>query len=260
MLTSLILVLSTSYVAWYLERHEMAAVYPFDDTYATPAQAGAQGLVETTLKTEDGASLIVWRADAELGQPTVVYFSGNAGALRDRAQRLSQISEAGYGVIAPAYRGSSGSTGTPEEALLVSDAAAVAQGLPSDVILYGESLGAAIAIRLAAEGIGQAVVLEAPFTSLGDLVAAQFPAEDLSGVLTQRWDSLSLMGALSQPLMVIHGETDHVVPQRMGRAIFEAAGSTDKTFVSVSEHGHTGLWTEAVRSDLFTFLDRNSRD
>ncbi|MEO0918368.1 MAG: hypothetical protein AAFY31_15510, partial [Pseudomonadota bacterium] len=90
MLTSLVLVLSTSYVAWYLERHELAAVYPFDETYATPAEAGALGLVETTLNTDDGARLIVWRADAAAGQPTVIYFSGNAGALKDRAPRLSQ--------------------------------------------------------------------------------------------------------------------------------------------------------------------------
>ncbi|MEM7719637.1 MAG: alpha/beta fold hydrolase [Pseudomonadota bacterium] len=260
MLTTLIFVLSTSYIAWYLEKHEIAAVYPFDETYATPAQAGAQGLTEATVETQDGARLIVWRAEAAADHPTVIYFSGNAGALKDRAPRLAQISAEGYGVIAPAYRGSSGSTGAPEEAVLVSDAIALAEGLQGDVILYGESLGAAIAIRLAADGIGQAVVLEAPFTSLGDLVAAQFPTEDLTGILTQRWDSLSLMSALSQPLMVIHGETDRVVPHRMGRAIFEAAGSTDKTFLSVSEQGHNGLWTDAVRSDIFAFLQRDFRE
>ncbi len=256
MLTSLIAVLSTSYVVWYLERFELAAVYPFDETYATPADAGAPKLVETAFETEDGARLIVWRAAASAGRPTIVYFPGNAGALKDRADRFARFVDAGFGLVAPAYRGSSGSTGAPEERLLVADAAAVVEDVPGQLVLYGESLGAAIAIRLAAQGVGDAVVLEAPFTSLSDLVAAQFPMEDLGDTLTQKWDSLATVGAVRQPLLVIHGEADRVVPLEMGQSIFEAAGSPDKAFLPVSGHGHTALWTGGVQSELFGFMAR----
>ncbi len=257
MLKTLVLVLSTSYVAWYLEQFELAAVYPFDESYATPSEAGVPRLLETKFDTEDGARLIVWRADARDGQPTVVYLAGNSGTLKDRAQRFARLVERGYGVVAPAYRGSSGSTGKPEETLLVADAIALARDVSGPLVLYGESLGAAVAIRLAADGIGQAIVLEAPFTSLVDLVAVQFPTEDVSHAITQRWESLATIGAVRQPLLVIHGEADRFVPFEMGQAIFEAAGSMDKVFLPVRDHGHTALWTGTVRRGLFAFLDRD---
>lgn len=257
MLTALFAVLSTSYIAWYFETHERAAVYPFDTTYATPAEAGAPKLVETVFETEDGARLIVWKAAAAAGRPTVYYFPGNAGALKDRADRFATLIEDGYGLVAPAYRGSSGSTGAPEESVLVADALALAATFDGPLILYGESLGAAVAIRLAADGIGDAVVLEAPFTTLGDLVEVQFPAESLGGFLTQRWDSLTAVTGVRQPMLVIHGEADRIVPIEMGRSIFDAAGSEDKAFLSVADHGHTSLWTVDVRADLFAFLSRD---
>jgi len=257
MLKTAFAVLSTSYIAWYFENHELAVVYPFDTTYVSPAEAGASALTETRFDTPDGARLVIWQASAPEGQPTIVYFPGNAGTLQDRAIRFAEFVDAGFGVVAPAYRGSSGSTGSPEEALLVADAIAVAEQLTGPVILYGESLGAAVAIQLASRGVGQAVVLEAPFTSLVDLVSAQYPMEDLDDTITQRWDSLGTVGALRQPLMVIHGERDRLVPLAMGEAIFDAAGSDDKTFLPVAQRGHAELWTSTVRTELFAFLERD---
>ena len=257
MLSSLFLILSTSYVEWYLERHELAAVYPFDTTYSTPADAGAPKLVETTVETPDGATLIVWRAAASAGRPTIVYFPGNAGALKDRAARFAELIDLGFGLVAPAYRGSSGSTGAPEETVLVEDALRIVDTVNGTVVLYGESLGAAVAIQVATMGAGDAVVLEAPFTSLVDLVAAQYPTEDVRDLITQTWDSLSRIGGLRQPLLVIHGEEDRLVPQDMGRSVFAAAGTKDKVFLSVPAQGHAGLWTADVKPELVAFLVRN---
>ncbi len=117
MLKTALLILSTSYVAWYMEQHEHMAVYPFDATYATPEAAGEPHLNEAVFNADDGAKLILWQAAAQPGRPTVLYFSGNAGTLKDRAERFHRLIDRGFGVIAPAYRGSSGSAGKPEEAL-----------------------------------------------------------------------------------------------------------------------------------------------
>lgn len=253
MLNALFAVLTTSYVAWYIERHELSAVYPFDATYATPDEAGVPGLYEVRVTMPDGAELVVWRVAAADGRPTVLYFSGNAGTLKDRAERFRGLAARGYGVVAPAYRGSSGSTGKPEETLLVRDARAIAGSIDGPVVLYGESLGAAVAIRLAADGVGERLVLEAPFTSVIDLVAEQFPAEDLDHLITQRWDSLARVGTVRQPLLVIHGESDTVVPFRMGESILDAAGSEEKALVALEGLGHTGLWDE-VEARVFAFL------
>ncbi|NNE88317.1 MAG: alpha/beta hydrolase [Silicimonas sp.] len=252
-----LMILSTSYFAWYFETYETSAVYPFDPSYATPADAGEGRLIEERLQTRDGETLVVWRARATNGKATLVYFSGNAGGLKDRADRFRQLIDAGYGVIAPAYRGSSGSTGSPDEMALLSDALSLVEAeAGAALVLYGESLGTAVAIRLAADGFGSRVVLEAPFTSFTDLVGLQFPTEDLSELITQKWENLPHAPGVNQPLLVLHGSEDRTVPIAMGRQIFELAGSDDKQFFEVSDSGHSGLWTAEARAALFAFLDR----
>lgn len=256
MLNTAMFILTTSYVAWYFEHHEINAVYPFDTTYATPTTAGEPRLNEVVFETEDGESLILWRAAAETGKPTVLYFSGNAGGLKERSDRFRQFLDQGFGVVAPAYRGSSGSTGAPEEMALLADARAVAQAEDTGtLVLYGESLGTAVAIRLAAEGIGQKVVLESPFTSIPDLIMVQHPAETLDHLITQRWESHLYIADVTQPLLVVHGDQDRLVPFAMGETIFGTAGSTDKELMKISDKGHAGLWTTEVQAAVVAFLD-----
>ena len=257
MLKATLLFLSTSYFAWYMEHFELSMIYPFDASYATPEVAGEPRLAEMRIATGDGEELIVWRAEAQKGKPTLVYFPGNAGGLKDRADRFSRLIDAGYGVTALAYRGSSGSSGRPEELLLIEDASNIAtaeSGRP--LIFYGESLGTAVAIKLAAEGLGDALVLEAPFTSIKELVKNQYPDESLDHLITQRWESLDLMPTVQQPLLVIHGADDRIVPVLMGHKIFNQAGSTSKTFIEVAGRGHNGLWTLEAQDALFEFLNR----
>ena len=258
MLKLALMFLSTSYVAWYLEQFETSAVYPFDTSYESPEDAGEARLTEQRLKTKDGENLIVWRFKALRGKPTIIYFSGNAGGLKDRTERFRQLIDAGFGVIAPAYRGSSGSTGAPNETALLADAMTIVAAEHSrPLVLYGESLGTALAIRLAATGLGNAVVLEAPFTSFTELVGIQFPAEDLTNLITQKWESARHAPDLNQPLLVIHGSNDHMVPITMGREIFDAAGSLEKQFFEVTGVGHSGLWTAEAKDILFAFLNRS---
>lgn len=257
MLNVILMILSTSYFAWYFQTHETAAVYPFDASYASPVDAGEARLIEQRLNTDDGENLIIWRAAPAPGKPTIVYFSGNAGGLKDRTDRFAQLLDAGYGLIAPAYRGSSGSTGNPNEMALLDDAARIVGAEKTPLVLYGESLGTAVAIRLAADGFGSAVVLEAPFTSITDLVSMQFPSEDLSELITQKWESAAHAPDLNQPLLVIHGSDDRTVPIAMGRQIFDVAGSRDKAFLEVARAGHSGLWTPHARATLFAFFDRS---
>ena len=256
MLSAAFFVLSTSYVAWYFQQNEIKAVYPFDATYATPAEAGAPRMEEGSFATDDGETLVLWRAEAQPDKPTVLYFSGNAGGLKERSERFSKLIDQGYGVVAPAYRGSSGSTGKPDEMTLLDDARALAASLEDlPLVIYGESLGTAVAIRLAAEGTGDRIVLEAPFTSIPDLVLSQHPTETLDHLITQRWESHLYMPDVTQPLMVVHGDRDHLVPITMGETIFGSAGSKDKKFLRIDDMGHSGLWTGEMQSALFMFLN-----
>ncbi len=257
MLAMLVSLVGTSYVAWYIERYEKMAVYPFDSTYATPDASGEPRLHETWVETTDGARLLVWRADPAPGKPTILYLMGNAGGLRERSERFRRFLDRGFGIVALAYRGSSGSTGRPEEAVLVADALALARSEAGPLVLYGESLGAAVAIRVAAEGVGRRLILEAPFTSVPDLLHAQYPGEDLSHLVTQRWDSLATIEHVTLPLLVVHGDRDHLVPFEMGRRIHDRAGSKEKRFLKVTGAGHSGLWTVDTQLALFDFLSED---
>lgn len=255
MFSAAVFVLSTSYIAWYFQQHEIKAVYPFDATYSTPGDAGAPRMHEAAFATEDGETLVLWRAQAAADKPTVVYFSGNAGGLKERSDRFSRLIDEGFGVVALAYRGSSGSTGMPDETALISDARALVASLDAmPLVIYGESLGTAVAIRLAAEGLGDRVVLEAPFTSIPDLILSQHPTEKLDHLITQRWESHLYVSRVTQPLLVVHGDRDHLVPITMGEEIFGMAGSDDKHFLRIADKGHNGLWTDEVQKALFAFL------
>lgn len=256
MLKSTFIILATSYFAWHLERFETSVIYPFDNTYETPASAGEPRLRETRFVTTDGEELILWRSAPRDGRPTILYFPGNAGGLRDRVERFSHLIDRGYGVTALGYRGSSGSTGRPNEMALVEDAIAVStREVARPLVLYGESLGTAVAIKLAGRGVGDAVVLEAPFTSVVELIERQHPTEDLDHLVTQRWESLDGAAAVRQRLLVIHGSDDHLVPVQMGRAIFAVAGSVNKRFLEIDGGSHNDLWSGETLAVLYDFLE-----
>jgi len=252
-----LLALSTSYFAWFIERHENQVVYPFDSTYSTPKDAGETRLQEIRFDTEDGETLILWHAPAPGSRPTVVYLPGNAGTLAKRTDRFSTLIDKGFGLIAVSYRGSSGSSGRPSEDQLTEDAAAVAAKFaPENSILYGESLGAALAIKLGVAGVGRAVVLEAPFTSIPDVVAVQYPQEDLTNLFTQLWDSENTIQNLQQPLLILHGTEDRLVPIAQSERLIDAAGSASKRLVQVKGSGHQDVWMSEATRELFTFLSQ----
>lgn len=255
MVESLAILLTTSYIAWFFQHHETQALYPFDRAYAAPPDPR---IAETRLTTQDGESLVVWTAPPDPGHPVVFYLLGNAGSLSDRTDRFEDLLDEGFGLIAHGYRGSSGSTGNPDEASLTRDARLVAtkaEAFDAALVLYGESLGAAVAIKLAQEGIGSRLALEAPFTTLPDLVDTQFPTENLGTTISEHWDNATRIRTVNQPLMILHGARDRLVPQDMGRTLYANAASADKRFIDVLGAGHGALWRDGTRQTILDFIE-----
>ena len=256
-------VLLMTYEEWFLRTYEMQSIYPFDATRVAPAEAGEGRLREVTFDTADGEVLILWVGTPNGAAATILYLPGNAGNLATRAQRFSHFLDLGYGVVALGYRGSSGSSGRPNEAALSSDALQVFDAVQSltgtadgAVILYGESLGTALATKIAIQRDARGVVLEAPFTSIPDLAKIQYPGIDLSGILTQFWDTAAIIGDMDEPLLILHGTDDRLVPLAQGQTIFALAGSRQKWMEALPGVGHQGLWTETALAALDAFLDR----
>jgi pimeloyl-ACP methyl ester carboxylesterase len=235
-------------------------IYPFDPRHVSPEQAGLAQVAESRIETPDGETLLVWTAPPKRGKPVILYFHGNAGNLATRAGRFQRMLDQGFGLIAPAYRGSSGSSGTPSEAALIADARLIADHpsfrKSSKRVIYGESLGTAVAIALIAQGAhADALLLEAPLTSLQGMAQTHYPAlSQLAEHLTNQWPSKDRAQKLNLPLMIVHGTNDTLIPIEMGRQIHAAAPSRNKEFLAVQGAGHTDLWRSDTLPRIWRFL------
>ena len=237
-------------------------IYPFDPTRVSPAAAGEPRLTERFLTASDGTNLVVWVGGKPKSGRWVVYFHGNAGNLAVRAQRFDRLLDRGYGVVAMAYRGSSGSGGAPTEAAIQADSRMLHQSLrqligrnPRRVIYYGESLGTAVATDLAATYPPDGLILEAPFRSLDVLVAEQFWMFPVSLGLRNHWPTENNIQRVTSPLFVMHGEADRTIPVEHGQRVFDLASSPQKTLRRVPGIGHTGHWDVAGQRAIFRFID-----
>jgi hypothetical protein len=218
-----------------------AALYAFQDRLIyfpdptpppAPALLGLRGVEARTLRTADGLAILAWTvAPANDRAPVVLYLHGNGGSLLHRAPRVQRFQREGWGALFVQWRGYGGNPGSPSEAGLSDDARAGLAALQADgvaparIVLWGESLGTGIALRLAAEqpdAIG-AVVLESPYTSLLDLAKRHYPLLPSGLLLRDRYDSLSRIGAVRAPMLILQGSRDTLVPPEMGRALAAAA-------------------------------------
>lgn len=229
--------------AWLGQRRLM---YVPDATRYVPETLGLSGVREDEVRTPDGARLIVWRLPARNGMPSLLYLHGNAGGLATRADRLRRYQAQGLGVAMMSYRGYSGSTGYPTEAHNVADALLVldklvGEGLElSRIVVYGESLGAAVAVQVAVQRAVGGLVLDAPFTSMTEMALRTYPFLPVRPLIADRYDSIQHIRSVSAPLLVLHGATDELIPVSMGQQLYQAATSK-KQIVIFPGGKHTDL-------------------
>jgi uncharacterized protein len=238
-------------------------IYPFDPTYTTPAQAGEPRLSEKILTTDDGQSLIIWARAAMGRKATIVYFHGNAGNLAARAERFNRLINRGYGVVAMAYRGSSGSSGRPSETLISKDALLLRANLKQvlgqepkgKIIYFGESLGTGVAIKLATRIRPDALILEAPYTSIVDLAAKQMPVFPIRTVLDQRWESRAYIGEITNPTLILHGTDDRVIPYSHGKTMFDLSPAKNKVMITIKGGGHLSAFSVEGQTAIYRFIE-----
>jgi uncharacterized protein len=213
-------------VAAVLYVAQRSMMYFPETIHTTPAQAGLPEAEEITLKATDGVSLVGWHVAPRGDKPVIVYFHGNGGALRYRVGRFRKLISDGIGIVAIEYRGYGGSGGSPTERGLIADgeaAYAFAAGRYNTqrLVLWGESLGAAIAVRLAAEKPVARVILEAPFTSAAAVAGLRYWYLPMRLLIKDQYRSDEFIGRVTAPVLILHGVHDHVVPFAMGMRMFE---------------------------------------
>jgi hypothetical protein len=193
----------------------------------------------------DGIRLHAWYAPAPGPAPVLVWSHGNGGNIGWRAQALSALAAEGLAVLAYDYRGYGRSGGRPTEDGVSLDAEAAWESLradgvaPTRIVAFGESLGGAIAIRLATARPCAAVAVVSTFTTIRAVARHHFGP--LAAFAGQRFDTLTRLRTLAVPLLVAHGDRDEVVPYALGEALF-AAATVPKRFVRVAGAGHNDVF------------------
>ena len=130
---------------------------------------------------------------------------------------------------------------------MTSDARAVMDYLagegidPARIILYGESLGTGLAVKLAAQWPVAGVILEAPPGSIAEVAQFHYWYLPAKWLTLDRWDVFSELAQNTAPLLVIHGERDNTVPQRFGRRLYEAAPEPKEALFPAGAN-HNDLW------------------
>jgi fermentation-respiration switch protein FrsA (DUF1100 family) len=229
------------------------------------ALVGHPAVEAIEVATADGLRLLAWQAPpATATSPVLLYLHGNGGTLAHRAGRMRDFLHLGWGVVMVEYRGYGGNPGQPSEDGLAADARAgleaiQAMGIPAwRTVLWGESLGTGVVVRLAAErpaAVG-ALILESPFTSLLDMARRHYPWAPARLLLRDRYDSLSRIGAVQAPVLILQGLRDEIVPPAMGHALAAAAGGLVEIW-EVPEAGHNDLGLHGAIEAVSGFLARH---
>jgi len=223
------------------------------------------GVREIAFATADGLELFSWYRPPPANAPVILYCHGNGGHIGYRAGRLGRFVEAGYGALMLEYRGYGGNPGRPTEQGLYADGAAALaflgrEGIARErIVVYGESLGGAVAVRLALACRPGALVLECPFTSLVDIGRLRFPFVPVRLLLRDRFELISAVGGVAAPVLVLHGERDGIVPVACGRAVL-AAASEPKEGWFAPQARHMNLADFGGLDAVFDFLARRLGD
>ena len=175
--------------------------------------------------------LVSWYFEKNSDYKTILFFHGNAGKLDNRVYKLNELSKLEINYLIIAYRGFSGNEGKPTESGLYEDAKSAKIWLNNngvkdkDIILYGESLGTAVAVDLASKHKFAGIILESPFTSMTRLAQKYYPIFPVKIILKDKFDSINKIQKINSPLLVMHGEKDTIVPFSMGVEIFEKSNT-----------------------------------
>jgi len=237
---------------------QRSLMYFPDRTHVTPAAAGLPEATEVPLTASDGVQIRVWHVAPQAGKPVILYFHGNGGALRYRVERFHRLITAGIGLVALEYRGYGGLAGSPSEQGLIRDAEAAyayaaAHYSVQQIVVWGESLGSAVAVALAAEKPVDRVILEAPFTSALAIAERRYWYLPVRLLMKDQFRSDERIDKVTAPLLILHGVHDRVVPYAMGERLFELANKP-KHIVRFLDGGHEDLDNNGALDAVARFL------
>jgi fermentation-respiration switch protein FrsA (DUF1100 family) len=222
----------------------------------TPADAGMD-YQDVSLETADGVTLHGWFVPGQSSR-VLLFFHGNAGNISHRLDSIRQFQELGLSVFIIDYRGYGQSGDKISETGIYSDAEAAWRHLTedrgisdNDVIVFGRSLGASAASRLATQHPPLALIVEASFTSVPDIAQELYPWLPARWLCRFRHATVDHIRDVHCPVLVVHSRDDEIIPFHHGETIF-ASANEPRTFLALrGSHNdaflqHKNTYTEGI--------------
>ncbi|WP_234250836.1 alpha/beta hydrolase [Billgrantia desiderata] len=237
-------------LAWFFQERLLYLPHVGREHVATPAERGL-GWEQVELQTADGVQLDAWWIPVEDARGKLLFFHGNAGNISHRLDSILQFHRLGLSVLILDYRGYGRSEGRPSEEGTAQDARAGWRWLTEqqeasadEIVLFGRSLGAAVAAELAASLAPQvqpaAVILESPFRSVPALGQQLYPFLPVRWLATLDYPTERYVTHIESPLLVIHSRDDEIIPFSEGEAVYRAANEP-KELLTIRGGHNTGF-------------------
>lgn len=228
-----------------------------------PSETALAAMQVVRLKTADGLSLTSWYKKAQEGYPTIILFHGNGGNIAGR-EKARWFYEQGYGFLSVEYRGYGGNAGIPSEKGFYLDADAAYSFLKENditsdnTIVWGESLGTAVATYYAAQHSAQKLILQSPFTTIPSVAAHHYwYVPFVEKLVKYSFNNLERMPKLTMPLLVCHGAMDTIIPLHHAEQLHTAAASKHKKLWIAPKGNHTNLEQSGMLPVIQQFIERH---
>ena len=213
---------------------------------------------ELLLKSDDGATLHGLWIKAEKPKGLIIYFHGNTGSLKRWGKVATQLTDYDYDVLAPDYRGYGKSTGKPSEKVLIQDAelfynAALEHYTEDQIVIYGRSLGSAVAVQLAAKTNPKLLILETPFNSLLDVARSQVPIFPYKLMLKHHFRSDLFIEQVKSPIVFMHGTRDSQVRYKSALKLYNRVSDREDVIFQTFKGGdHNNLSSYSEYNKILT--------
>ncbi len=225
--------------AFLLINQDRMIFIPLDSFITTPSKTGMNH-EEIFLEVSPEENIHAWYFPLSDSAPTILFCHGNAGNISYRLNAVNMFLNLGCSVLLFDYRGYGMSGGKPSEENVYADAEAALGWLKSrgtsedEIIVFGESLGSAVAIELAARHheLG-GLIIKSAFTNLAEVGHTHFPYLPVSLICRYNFNSLDRVKYIACPVIFSHSKEDELIPFRMGRSLFDTVTGS-KTFVEIT--------------------------
>lgn len=231
--------------------------FPSKDMH-TPAHHGLSDFEEIELSAADDTKTKLWQNISGDEDRIILFFHGNATILPHLTYWFKDLSGKGLGVAGLSYRGYGSSGGKPSEQGFYQDARAAIEHIKQNhdinkLVLVGRSLGTGVATKMAEEYDIHSVVLISPYTSIADVAQQTYWYFPTKYLVRDKFDSRSRMQNINEPILLIHGAEDKIIPHQHSMILSKIANSSNK-IITYENTGHNNIDEIRLTNDIVDFI------